>query len=138
MKLFVIPFFMVASAFSCFNTSSINTQDNSASPVGPGTSLVCSEIISHLEVGLATGGQSFKVGDTLVFGANPVSATGDNVPTECRNQAVTAQALGTCTPVAGAVQSHDAIAFVATGVGTCSAHVFMGKAEGVSDPVQIK
>jgi hypothetical protein len=74
----------------------------------------------------------------MVFGANPVSATGENVPTECRNQAVTAQGLGQCAPVAGAVQSHDAIAFVATGPGTCTCRVFMGKAEGVSDPVTIK
>ena len=84
----------------CFNPTTINTQDNRSGDPTSG-SLVCADLISHLEVGLVTGGQSFKVGDTLVFGANPVTATGDNVPTECRAQAVTAQALGTCAPVAG-------------------------------------
>jgi len=137
MKLFVIPFFMVASAFSCFNTSTINTQDNRSggSPTGSGS--LCAGVVQSLNVD-SESGSTVKAGHNITFSADPRDASGASVPAACREGAVTVEALGECVPTsAAAPPTLDAILLFANAPGECQARVTFAGVVGVSSPVTI-
>lgn len=129
---------LLAASFSLCSTSQTSIQNHDQSSGPAGASDICAGLAAGLNVDLESGGPIAKVGDQLVFSADPRTSDGASVPSECKTGSFSAEPTdgSACTVDSGS--SASAIVATTTDKGSCAVRAKLGDLQGTSKPVPIQ